>query len=108
VVRLKIRWSDFSTHTRQVSLSQPTDQDGVIFESAETLFKSIWESGKPVRLLGVGCADLVETAHQMSLWETPTEKERKLLDALDELRERYGKGTVRRAVKIKPDSDFNK
>jgi DNA polymerase-4 len=101
VIRLKIRWSDFSTHTRQVSLQQPTDQDGVIYSTAENLFKGIWESGKPVRLIGVGGADLIETAHQMSLWETPTEKERRLLEALDELRERFGKGAVRRASKVK-------
>jgi DNA polymerase IV len=100
VVRLKIRWSDFSTHTRQVSLAQPTDQDGVIYSTVEGLFKSIWEGGKPVRLIGVGGADLVETSHQMSLWETPTDKERRLLDALDDLRERYGKGAVKRGHKL--------
>jgi len=100
VVRLKIRWSDFSTQTRQTSLPQPTDQDGVIYSTIETLFRSIWESGKPVRLIGVGCADLVETLHQMSLWETPTDKERRLLDALDDLRERYGKGAIKRGHKL--------
>ncbi len=100
VVRLKIRWSDFSTHTRQTSLAQPTDQDGVIYSTVEALFRSIWENGKPVRLIGVGGADLVETSHQMSLWETPTEKERRLLDALDDLRERYGKGAVKRGHKL--------
>jgi DNA polymerase-4 len=100
VVRLKIRWADFSTHTRQISLAQPTDQDGVIYLNVEALFRSIWESGKPVRLIGVGGADLVETSHQMSLWETPTEKERRLLDALDDLRERYGKGAVKRGHKL--------
>lgn len=100
VVRLKIRWSDFSTHTRQVSLAQPTDQDGVIYSNIETLFKSVWESSKPVRLIGVGCSDLVESSHQMTLWETPTEKERRLLDALDNLRDKYGKGTVKLGNKL--------
>ncbi len=100
VVRLKIRWADFSTHTRQVSLTNPTDQDGVIYSNIETLFKSIWESGKPVRLIGVAVADLIETIHQMSLWETPTEKERRLLTALDDLQDRFGKGTIKHAHKI--------
>ena len=100
VVRLKIRWSDFDTHTRQVSLAQPTDQDGVIYSNVEVLFKKIWENDKPVRLIGVGCSDLVETSHQMTLWETPTEKERRLLDALDDLRQKYGKGTIKRGDKL--------
>lgn len=100
VVRLKIRWSDFSTHTRQVSLSQPTDQDGVIYSNIESLFKAIWQHDQPVRLIGVAGADLIETTHQMSLWETPTEKERRLLDALDGLRDKYGNGTVKHGHKL--------
>jgi DNA polymerase IV len=100
VVRLKIRWSDFSTHTRQISLPQPTDQDGVIYSNVMILFKNIWESNKPVRLIGVGGSNLIETTHQMSLWETPTEKERRLLDALDGLREKYGKGAIKQGNKL--------
>jgi DNA polymerase-4 len=108
VIRLKIRWSDFSTHSRQVSLPQATDQDGVIYSTAEGLFKRIWEPGKPVRLLGVGGSDLIETSRQMSLWETPTEKEHRLLLALDELREKYGKKAVRRGNKIVPKNHNSK
>jgi DNA polymerase-4 len=101
VIRLKIRWSDFTTHTRQVRLDQPTDQDGVIYEVVEKLWHDIWTNGQPIRLIGVGGSDLVMTAHQLSLWDTPNEKERKLLEALDGLREKYGKQTVRRASKLK-------
>jgi DNA polymerase-4 len=101
VVRLKIRWSDFSTHTRQERLETPTDQDGVIFAVAEKLWRAIWTDGRPVRLIGVGGADLVETAHQMSLWDVSTEKERKLHEALDSLNERYGRQAVRKASRLK-------
>ncbi len=101
VIRLRLRWSDFSTHTRQVALSQPTDQDGVIASTAEHLLMSLWQPDNPVRLIGVGGAKLVESAHQMSLWDTPTEKERKLLGALDELRDRYGQKVIIKAGKIK-------
>jgi len=101
VIRLKIRWSDFSTHTRQERLENATDQDRIIFLTAEKLWRNIWTEGKPVRLIGVGGSDLVDTSHQMSLWDSTNEKERNLLKALDELSERYGKQTVRRASKIK-------
>jgi DNA polymerase IV len=93
-VRLKIRWSDFTTHTRQVSLSQPTDQDGVIYQSALKLLDTIWTDGRPVRLIGVGGARLRTAAHQLTLWDTPNEKERRLLDALDILRQRFGDNAV--------------
>ena len=105
VIRIKLRWSDFSTHTRQVAISAPTDQDGVIAAEAEDLLMKLWQPERPVRLIGVGGASLVEHVHQLSLWETGTEKERKLLTALDELREKYGKGAVKRADHIRRRDD---
>ena len=105
-VRLKIRWSDFTTHTRQLSLAQSTDQDGVIFESALKLLQGIWTDGRPVRLIGVGAARLVQGAHQLMLWDTVDQKEHRLLDALDSLRERFGSDAVVRGrvmMKRKPD-----
>lgn len=101
-VRLKIRWPDFTTHTRQVSLAQPADQDGIIFEAALELLHSIWAKGRPVRLLGVGASRLTPRAHQLSLWDTPDQKERRLLDALDGLRDRYGKDVVQSGRTLKP------
>jgi len=100
VIRIKLRWSDFTTHTRQIALSAPTDQDGVIALEAESLLMKLWQPDRPVRLVGVGGANLVEQVHQLTLWETGTEKERRLLTALDELREKYGKGAVKRADHI--------
>ncbi len=101
VIRIKLRWSDFTTHTRQSALSVPTDQDGVIAAEAETLLMKIWQPGRPVRLIGVGGSNLVEQVHQLSLWDTGTEKERKLLTALDELRERFGKSAVKRGDHVR-------
>lgn len=93
-VRLKLRWPDFRTQTRQMSLSQATDQDGIIFQAALDLFNSIWSPGRPVRLIGVAATRLSKHAHQLSLWDTPDQKERRLLDALDELRARFGKDAI--------------
>ena len=108
VIRLKLRWSDFSTHTRQVVLSTPTDQDHIIYETAESLLLKLWQSDRPVRLIGVGGTNFVETVHQLSLFDTTTEKERKLLSALDQLSEKYGKKAVQRADHlIKPKKTRN-
>ncbi len=89
-VRLKLRWPDFTTLTRQVTLPQPTDQDGVIYAEANHLFHQVWENGKAVRLLGVGVSGLRPSIRQLSLWDTSNERERRLLEAMDDLRERYG------------------
>jgi DNA polymerase IV len=93
-IRLKIRWPDFTTHTRQVSLPQPVDQDRVIYTAVLGLLHSIWTNGRAVRLIGVGAAHLSDRAHQLSLWDTPDEKERRLLEALEDLRDRFGDDIV--------------
>lgn len=104
VVRLKLRWSDFSTHSRQLSLAQPVDQDGIIFDTAWKLLMELWEGDRQVRLIGVGVANLEERTHQMSLFDTPTEKERRLLTALDTLHEKFGRQSVTSGDRIKQNS----
>jgi DNA polymerase-4 len=101
-VKLKIRWPDFTTQSRQISLSQPFAEDSIIYQSAVQLFKQIWANGRPVRLIGIGVSGLQEGYRQLSLWETPTDKERRLLAAVDELKVRYGKAIVQRGRAIKP------
>jgi DNA polymerase-4 len=102
-VRIKVRWNDFTTLTRQTTLPQPTDLDGIIRETATNLFDHLWlPEQRLVRLLGVGVSGLNEHVHQLSLWDTPTEKERRLLDAVDSLRARYGKKIVRRGLDKPP------
>ena len=92
-IKLKLRWSDFSTISRQVTLLHPTDLPDSIFEHARSLFLGVWKAAEPVRLIGVGVSGL--SPHQLSLWESETEKqrkerERKLNSALRDLRERFG------------------
>jgi DNA polymerase-4 len=92
-IKLKLRWSDFSTISRQVTLPHPTDQPEAIYEQARNLFLSAWKVPETIRLIGVGVSGL--SPHQLSLWEIASEKQRmerelKLKIALNELRERYG------------------
>ena len=101
-VRLKIRWPDFSTHSRQLTLPQAVNQDTVISRAALDLFESIWDGQRKVRLIGVGVSGLQEEVWQPSLWDTPTEKERRLLAAMDELKGRYGRKIVQRGASLKP------
>ena len=57
-VKIKVRYSDFTTLTRSSTLIHPTDDPVVIADVAINLLKSI-EGLRPVRLLGVGVASLV-------------------------------------------------
>lgn len=96
-VKLKLRWEDFTTITRQVTLEEPTDQDNAIYAAAQHLFEQAWPKGRPVRLIGVGVSNLGPPLQQLGLWETPSEKGQRLQDALDAVRERFGREAIKRA-----------
>ncbi len=67
-VRIKLRWPDFTTLTRQVTRPQPTDQDEEIYMTALTLLNKVRSKGKAVRLIGVGVSGLGAPLRQMELW----------------------------------------
>ena len=95
-IKLKIRWPDFTTLTRQTTLNRPTDDEGEIEKTALDLMKSVRKPNQAVRLIGVGISGLGEPIRQLGLWEMDSEKERKLQEIVDALQEKYGKGVIRR------------
>ena len=95
-IKLKIRWPDFTTLTRQTTLSDPTDQYQVIFKAAMELMNSVRKPNQPVRLIGVGVSGLGAPVRQLGLWDTDSEKSRKVQDVLDTLQEKYGKDVIKR------------
>ncbi len=98
-VRIKLRWTDFSTLSRQITLDQPTDLDGDIYEAARRLFEGTWPPGKPVRLIGVGISGFGEPNRQLGLWGggASEKHEENLVGVLDRLRDKYGETMIRRA-----------
>jgi DNA polymerase IV len=103
-VKLKLRWPDFTTLTRQTTLSRATDQAEMISLIAEQLFDKVWKPGKAVRLLGVGISGLVERPVQLELWQISeqvdrmTEKEKQLESLILEVQERFGKGALSKGL----------
>jgi DNA polymerase-4 len=100
-VKLKLRWSDFTTLTRQATLQHPTNADSEIYNSVKDLFNKTWIKGKPVRLLGVGITQFETPARQLDLWEVPNPKDDKLFSAVDDVRNRYGKDSIMRLSDLK-------
>lgn len=111
-VKVKIRWSDFTTLTRQTTLPQATDDDDEIERLAQALFRAAWLPGTPVRLIGVGVSGFDDAAQQLSLWgdaaaaEDDPESKRRLQSTLDELRTRFGEDIIKRGsdLRRKPQS----
>ncbi len=102
-VRIKIRWADFETHTRQIALPAPTNHDSIIVNSAIDLFDRIWPEGRKVRLIGVGTSQFSSEPVQLNLLDHVSEKEDRLLRSVDELRERFGQKIVIRGFDIRKD-----
>lgn len=96
-IRIKIRWSNFTTLTRQKSFRQPIDSDRLIFETAIQLLHENRPSQKPVRLLGIGISGLTTPHHQLELFDTKLQKERILEHTIDSLKERFGKNSITHA-----------
>ncbi len=102
-MQIKIRYSDFSTITRQKMLLQPTNLDDEIFNAVMELLKSHLTVGREVRLLGVGVTKLEDPAIQLSLWDNTAQKKTQLSEAIDTLKDKYGKEIIMRASAMKTD-----
>ena len=94
-VKLKLRWADFTTVTRQVTLAQPTDESAPLVAAATQLLAKVWQA-QAVRLIGVGVSGLGATVRQMNLWDKPNEKEERLQQAIQKLQARFGEKSVQR------------
>lgn len=97
-IKIKYRYPDFSTFTRQKTLSTPTNQDRKIFEAGWELLLTHWNRKIPLRLIGLGTAKFSENIRQLSLWETQDDKEAKILDLMDNLSEKYGKKVIQKGL----------
>jgi len=100
---LKIRWSDFSTITRQTRLSPPCNDDITLRETGMALLNTHLRN-RPVRLIGFGVSGLTESdappAQQLNLFDTPDsslhEKRNRLSRATDAIKKKFGEQSVRR------------
>lgn len=106
-IKIKLRWEDFTTLTRQVTLDHTTDQDGEIAEVALRLLEEHWPPGRPVRLIGVGISGFETPHRQLGLWDDrgAMEQNRRLQSTLDALRERFGSDAVQRGSDLGPDDE---
>jgi DNA polymerase-4 len=66
-VAIKLRYTDFTTLTRQMRLSVPTDDEREIYRAALALLRRAWRRGRPVRLLGVAGRELSPPTGQLPL-----------------------------------------
>jgi DNA polymerase-4 len=93
-VAVKVRDSSFETLTRQQTLPEPTDMTEPIWRAALELARPHMR-GKRIRLVGVTASNFGER-QQLGLFGGD-DRQRRLVEAADELRERFGTRAVTRA-----------
>jgi len=97
-VQIKLRWSDFTTLTRQSTLIKATNDQKTIQKTATALLDQVWEEGRLVRLLGIGLSNLDSEVQQLGLWDPAVKKDLQLQQTLRELKGKYGENVISRGI----------
>ncbi len=104
-ITLKLRYANFTTLTRSVTVPQPIVLTDEIYSTALSLLQEIAWHGRRIRLLGIAVSKLTAEASrgQMSLFPSDPRWE-KAAGAVDEIRRRFGKAGIVRASLLSPRS----
>lgn len=97
-VSIKIRYADFSTHSKQARISY-TSSDHSLINRVTELFEKLHQRRLMIRLVGVRFSHLVEGGYQINLLED-TEELINLYHAMDKIRNRFGQDAVKRAIGV--------
>jgi DNA polymerase-4 len=99
VIAVKIRYPDFETTSRQTTIPY-TFYDDELIPVAKELFHKLYKKGEKVRLMGVRLSELTSEAIQTNLFSNK-EKKAELYKAIDSLKNKFGKGSVRKGGGMK-------
>jgi DNA polymerase-4 len=97
-IALKIRYANFDTHSLQKQIPY-TAFDHVLIPMGLELFENLYQRRMLIRLVGVKFSHLVSGVQQLNMFEDTPEMV-SLYNAMDNIRMRYGKTAVRRAVAL--------
>jgi len=101
---LTIRYAGFQTYTRSRSVEEPVRLDADIFAIFLELFREHRDPERKVRLLGVALSGLFHGAEQLDLLEADRrEKLERLTKAADQLRDKFGFGSVQFGSSLRRD-----
>lgn len=107
-VSLKLKYNDFAVITRSKTLKISTDLTDEIFETAKELLYAE-NLKKPIRLLGITVSNMGDEVGQISLFDEASQpqlkekkrvKKEKVDQLTDQLREKFGYASIKRASTI--------
>ncbi|MCB9064683.1 MAG: DNA polymerase IV [Chitinophagales bacterium] len=95
-ITLKIRYSNFDTHTMQKRIPY-TSSDKYLITTALELFKKLYSRRMLIRLIGMKFSNLVSGSYQINLFDDDA-KDLNLNRAMDSIRNRFGKEFITKAA----------
>jgi len=109
-ISVTIRGNDFRDKSHQKKLTESTDITSEIFEITKKLFSELWDRRTPLRLLGVALTDLThEDTSEISIFpDERREKEKELDKLVDDIRQRFGSGTIVRGSTMRYSDSVGK
>ncbi len=102
-ITVKIRYSNFDTHTRQKHIPY-TAFDHILLKEATEMFDKLYNRRMLIRLIGVRFSNLVQGYQQINMFEDSREMV-SLYQAMDRMRIRYGRKCLKRAVGIRTEKE---
>jgi len=100
VISMRLRFADFESISRQRKIKYYTDEERTLWKVSRDLLHQHWRPGQAIRLVGVNCSNLIRVQEwqQMDLFVQRNEDEhRKLLGAIDAIRDKFGEHAITRA-----------
>lgn len=98
-ITLRVRFESFKTITRSMSQEEGLNLTDEIYKICKLLLSRIKITEK-IRLLGVYASNLTPQMHMKSLFDDKREKKEKAAKAVDEIRKKFGKNAIQRAIHL--------
>ena len=95
-IAIRLRYADFETITRQLTLEEPLASNQLISITAlQLLNKALAQKTKPARLIGVRVSNLVGEQRQLHMFNSRAGKLEQLNRAIELIRRKYGPTAIK-------------
>ncbi len=110
-IHITLKYSDFQVVTRQITIPA-THTTKEVYHAGCGLLEQNWDRTHPVRLIGISLSGFHEdcVSDQLSLFDqikdnTKSEKDKRIDNAMDKIRNKHGTETITFATLVKKDID---
>jgi DNA polymerase-4 len=87
---IKFRYCDFESIEGHTTLTPPSWDEKVFHARAVVMFKALYRRRKGIRFVGVNLSNLKNSSYSESFILDRSEKKERLLESVDEIRDRFG------------------